>query len=38
VVTFAKPYARWRGMFAGNTMLPPKSMTTTAEAFNKGQT
>ena len=37
VVTFAKPYARWRGMFAGNTMLLPKSMTSTAEAFNKGQ-
>ena len=27
VVTFAKPYAEWRGMFAGNTMLLPKSMT-----------
>jgi len=37
VVTFAKPYAEWRGMFAGNTMLLPKSMTATPEAFNKGQ-
>ena len=24
-------------MFAGNTMLLPKSMTATPEAFNKGQ-
>ena len=27
VVTFAKPFSEWRGMFAGNTMLLPKSMT-----------
>lgn len=37
VITFAKPYAEWRGMFAGNGMLLPKSMTATPEAFNKGQ-
>lgn len=37
VMTFAKPYSEWRGMFAGNTMLLPKSMTATPEAFNKGQ-
>ena len=37
VMTFAKPYAEWRGMFAGNGMLLPKSMTVTPEAFNKGQ-
>lgn len=37
VMTFAKPYAEWRGMFAGNGMLLPKSMTATPEAFNKGQ-
>ena len=37
VVTFAKPYAEWRGMFAGNGMLLPKSMTATPEAFDKGQ-
>lgn len=37
VMTFAKPYAEWRGMFAGNTMLLPKKMTATPEAFNKGQ-
>jgi peptide/nickel transport system substrate-binding protein len=37
VMTFAKPYAEWRGMLSGNTMLLPKSMTATPEAFNKGQ-
>jgi glutathione transport system substrate-binding protein len=37
IVTFAKPYAEWRGMFAGNTMLLPRSMTANPEVFNKGQ-
>ncbi|KZS70572.1 hypothetical protein A4G27_06205 [Mycobacterium kansasii] len=37
VVTFAKHYAEWRGMFAGNGMLLPSSMTATPEAFNTGQ-
>lgn len=37
VMTFAKPYAEWRGMFAGNGMLLPKSMTATPAAFNKAQ-
>ena len=37
IVTFAKPYAEWRGMFAGNGMLLPASMTATPEAFNTGQ-
>ena len=37
VMTFAKPYAEWRGMLAGNTMLLPKSVTATPEAFNKSQ-
>ena len=37
VITFAKPYAEWRGMFAGNTMLLPKSMTATPDAFNTAQ-
>ncbi|MCA2334826.1 ABC transporter family substrate-binding protein [Mycobacterium avium] len=37
VVTFAKPYSEWRGMFAGNSMLLPQSMTATPEAFNAGQ-
>jgi peptide/nickel transport system substrate-binding protein len=36
VITFAKPYVEWRGMFAGNGMLYPKTMTATPEAFNKG--
>ena len=37
VVRFAKPYADWRGMFAGNNMLLPRTMTATPEAFNKAQ-
>ncbi|PRC43266.1 hypothetical protein C6A85_000000106230 [Mycobacterium sp. ITM-2017-0098] len=36
VITFAKHYADWRGMFAGNTMLMPKVVTQDPEAFNKG--
>lgn len=36
IMTFAKPYAEWRGMFAGNGMLLPASVTATAEAFNTG--
>jgi peptide/nickel transport system substrate-binding protein len=34
VVTFAKHYADWKGMFAGNSMLYPRSVTATPEAFN----
>ncbi len=37
IVTFAKPYAEWRGMFAGNGMLLPRSTTATPQAFNTGQ-
>ncbi len=37
VMIFAKPYSEWRGMFAGSTVLVPKSMTATPEAFNKAQ-
>jgi glutathione transport system substrate-binding protein len=37
VVTFAKPFSDWKGMFAGNTMLLPKSMTADPEVFNKAQ-
>jgi peptide/nickel transport system substrate-binding protein len=37
IMTFAKPFAEWKGMFAGNTMLLPKTMTANPEAFNKGQ-
>ncbi|MFI6048090.1 ABC transporter family substrate-binding protein [Nocardia sp. NPDC051321] len=35
VITFAKHYADWRGQFAGTTFFFPKSVTSTAEAFNK---
>ncbi len=35
VVTFAKPYAEWRGMFAGG--IQPRSMTANPEVFNTGQ-
>ncbi|MBV9513456.1 MAG: ABC transporter family substrate-binding protein, partial [Mycobacteriaceae bacterium] len=37
VITFAKPYAEWQGMFAGNSALLPRSMTSTPEAFNNAQ-
>jgi peptide/nickel transport system ATP-binding protein len=37
VVTFAKPYAEWQGMFAGNSVLLPRSMTSTPEAFNNAE-
>jgi peptide/nickel transport system substrate-binding protein len=37
VITFAKPWSDWKGMFAGSTMLLPKSSTATPEAFNKSQ-
>ncbi len=37
VMTFAQHYPEWRGMFAGNTMLLPKSMTSNPDVFNKGQ-
>ncbi|HEX9834437.1 MAG TPA: ABC transporter family substrate-binding protein, partial [Mycobacterium sp.] len=37
VVTFAKPWSDWRGMFAGSTVLLPKISTATPEAFNRAQ-
>jgi len=37
VITFTKPWADWRGMFSGSTVLLPKSSTATPEAFNKAQ-
>jgi peptide/nickel transport system substrate-binding protein len=37
VVTFAKHYADWKGMFAGNSMLYPKSMTANPDVFNRGE-
>ena len=36
VITFAKHFADWKGMFAGNSMLMPKAVTGEPEAFNKG--
>ncbi|WP_433563982.1 ABC transporter family substrate-binding protein [Nocardia sp. CA-151230] len=36
VVTFDKHFAEWKGQFAGNSFLYPKSVTGTPEAFNKG--
>jgi peptide/nickel transport system substrate-binding protein len=36
IMTFAAPYADWKGLFAGNGMLLPKAVTATPEAFNKG--
>ncbi|MGV9414337.1 ABC transporter family substrate-binding protein [Nocardia sp. NPDC003693] len=35
VITFNKHYADWRGQFAGNSFLFPKSVTATPDAFNK---
>ncbi|MGV0717385.1 ABC transporter family substrate-binding protein [Mycolicibacterium sp. XJ662] len=37
VITFAQPWADWQGMFAGTSVLTPKSTTATPEAFNTGQ-
>ncbi|MEV0334741.1 ABC transporter family substrate-binding protein [Nocardia sp. NPDC050717] len=37
VITFKQHYADWRGQFAGNSMLFPKSVTSTPEAFNNSQ-
>lgn len=37
VITFAEPWADWKGMFAGSTVLTPKSTTANPEAFNQGQ-
>lgn len=38
VLTFNKPYADWRGQFSGNSVLYPKSVTSTPEAFNTSLT
>ncbi|MFD4352991.1 ABC transporter family substrate-binding protein [Nocardia sp. NPDC058518] len=37
VITFKKHYAEWQGQFAGNSFLFPKSVTSSAEAFNNSQ-
>ncbi|WP_062994860.1 ABC transporter family substrate-binding protein [Nocardia mikamii] len=34
VITFKQHYADWRGQFAGNAMLYPKSVTADPETFN----
>ncbi|WP_174189346.1 ABC transporter family substrate-binding protein [Nocardia barduliensis] len=34
VITFKQHYAEWRGQFAGNSALFPKSVTADPEAFN----
>ncbi|MFE3100257.1 ABC transporter family substrate-binding protein [Nocardia tengchongensis] len=36
VLTFNKHFAEWKGQFAGNSFLYPKSVTGTPESFNKG--
>jgi peptide/nickel transport system substrate-binding protein len=36
IMTFSANYADWKGIFAGNGLLYPKSVTSTPEAFNKG--
>nr|WP_233608247.1 ABC transporter family substrate-binding protein [Nocardia stercoris] len=35
VLTFAKPFADWRGQLSGNAMLYPKSVTADPDSFNK---
>lgn len=35
VITFAEPYAEWRGMFSSG--IQPRSMTANPDVFNKGQ-
>ncbi len=37
VITFNKHFAEWKGQFAGNSFLLPKSVTGNPEAFNKSQ-
>ncbi|WP_378735742.1 ABC transporter family substrate-binding protein [Nocardia brasiliensis] len=36
VITFKQPFTEWRGQFAGNMALFPKSVTADPETFNKG--
>ena len=37
VIRFDKPWADWKGMFSGSTVLLPKSSTANPEVFNKAQ-
>jgi len=34
IVRFKQPYAPWRGLFAGDSVLLPRTMTATPDAFN----
>ncbi|GAB0101170.1 ABC transporter family substrate-binding protein [Nocardia sp. JMUB6875] len=36
IITFNKHYADWKGQFAGNSFLYPKSVTSDPAVFNKG--
>ncbi|MFD4431335.1 ABC transporter family substrate-binding protein [Nocardia sp. NPDC058497] len=35
IITFKQHYAEWRGQFAGNSFLFPKSVTSSPDAFNQ---
>ncbi|MET9031144.1 ABC transporter family substrate-binding protein [Nocardia sp. NPDC004168] len=37
IITFKQHFADWRGQFAGNSFLIPKSVTANPEAFNKSE-
>ncbi|CAM3938387.1 ABC transporter family substrate-binding protein [Nocardia ninae] len=37
VITFKQHYAEWRGQFAGNSFLVPKTVTATPELFNTSE-
>ncbi|UGT71072.1 ABC transporter family substrate-binding protein [Nocardia gipuzkoensis] len=37
IITFKQHFADWRGQFAGNNFLIPKSVTANPQAFNKGE-
>jgi peptide/nickel transport system substrate-binding protein len=37
VITFKQHYADWRGQFAGNSMLYPKSVTADPDSFNHSE-
>ncbi|PXX63055.1 peptide/nickel transport system substrate-binding protein [Nocardia tenerifensis] len=37
IITFKQHFAEWRGQFAGNSFLVPKTVTATPESFNKSE-
>lgn len=37
LVTFDKPYTEWQALFSGHHVLLPRGMTSTPEAFNRGE-